>query len=225
MLYSRLKAGGSAMDVNIPVDAGVECTDGVCGVSTHVVINPISKKVTHLVVKEKDFPHIKRMVPVEWVTQTSSNLIQLECTKEKLGHQETFTETEYVKLEPSDIPPYPPAPFSGGAFMYWPYTLPESERYIPVEHEHVPPGELAVRRGTQVEATDGHVGRVDEFLVDPRDEHITHLIMREGHLWGQKDVSIPISAIEHIAEDTVYLKLSKNEIEALPTIPLRRRSL
>jgi sporulation protein YlmC with PRC-barrel domain len=66
------------------------------------------------------------------------------------------------------------------------------------------------------------VGRVDEFLVDPRNEHITHLIMREGHLWGQKDVSIPLSAIGHIEEDTVHLKLSKSEIEALPAIPIRR---
>jgi sporulation protein YlmC with PRC-barrel domain len=210
------------MDIDIPMDAGVECTDGVCGVSTHVVINPISKKVTHLVVKQKEFPHIERMVPVEWVTQTTSNLIQLKCTKEKIGHQETFTETEYVHLEPSDVPSYPPEPLTGGMYFYWPYFLPESERYTPVEHEHLPPGELAVRRGARVEATDGHVGRVDEFLVDPRDEQITHLIMREGHLWGQKDVSIPLSAIDHIEEDTVHLKLSKSEIEALPAIPIRR---
>jgi sporulation protein YlmC with PRC-barrel domain len=100
--------------------------------------------------------------------------------------------------------------------------MPELEKYIPVEHEHMPAGELAVRRGTQVEAADGHVGRVDEFLVDPKDEHITHLIMREGHLWGQKDVSIPLSAIKRIGENTVYLKLSKDEVGALPAIPIRR---
>jgi sporulation protein YlmC with PRC-barrel domain len=211
------------MDINIPIDTGVKCADGVCGVSTHVVINPISKKVTHLVVKQKEFPHIERMVPVEWVTQTTSNLIQLECTKEKFGHQEPFTETEYVKLDPVDVPPVAPAPFTGGTYFYWPYSVAESERYIPVEHEHVPPGELAVRRGARVEATDGHVGQVDEFLVDPGDEHITHLIMREGHLWGQKDVSIPLSAIGRIEEDTVHLKLNKDEVGALPAIPIRRR--
>jgi sporulation protein YlmC with PRC-barrel domain len=209
------------MDINIPVDTGVECTDGVCGTSTHVVINPISNKITHLVVKEKEFPHIERMVPIKWVTQTTSNLIQLKCTKEKFGHQETFTDTEYVKLDPADLPSAAAAPFPG-TYFYWPYSVPESERYTPVEHERVPAGELAVRRGTQVEATDGHVGRVDEFLVDPKDEHITHLIMREGHLWGQKDVSIPLSAIKRIGENTVHLKLSKDEVGALPAIPIRR---
>ena len=66
------------------------------------------------------------------------------------------------------------------------------------------------------------VGRVDEFLVDRETEHITHLVLREGHLWGQKDVTIPVSEIERIEEDTVYLKLDKEEIERLPSIPVRR---
>jgi sporulation protein YlmC with PRC-barrel domain len=74
-----------------------------------------------------------------------------------------------------------------------------------------------------VEATDGHVGRVDKFLVDQATGHITHLVLREGHLWGQKDVTAPISQIDHIEEDTVYLKLDKHAIESLPTIPVRRR--
>ena len=70
------------------------------------------------------------------------------------------------------------------------------------------------------------VGRVDEFLVDPEnDDHITHIVLREGHLWGQKDVTIPISDIERIKENTVYLKIDKRKIEALPTIPVRRKWL
>jgi hypothetical protein len=67
------------------------------------------------------------------------------------------------------------------------------------------------------------VGKVDEFLVDPTSGHITHLILRDEHLWGQKDVAIPISEIEHTTEDIVYLKLSKRSIAALPTISVRRK--
>ena len=102
-----------------------------------------------------------------------------------------------------------------------PKAIPETEM-ISVEHERIPPGELAVRRGARVEATDGHAGRVDEFLVHPTDGHITHLVLREGHLWGKKDVSIPVSQIDHIQEDAVYLKLDKHSVEALPSIPIRR---
>jgi PRC-barrel domain len=95
--------------------------------------------------------------------------------------------------------------------------------YVPEETQQIPPGELAVRRGTRLEATDGYVGHVDEFVVNPVNGHITHLVMREGHLWGQKDVIIPLSAMGDTREDTVFLKLDKHQIESLPTFPLQRR--
>jgi len=44
--------------------------------------------------------------------------------------------------------------------------------------------------------------------------------MREGHLWGQKDVTIPVSEIDHLEENTIYLKLNKKEVEALPSVPI-----
>jgi sporulation protein YlmC with PRC-barrel domain len=103
----------------------------------------------------------------------------------------------------------------------WPCVLPENEG-IPIEYERVPPGELAIRRGAPVRATDGRVGRVDEFLIDPANEHITDLVLREGHLWGQKDMTIPISEIDRFEDDIVYLNLDKEQIEALPTIAVRR---
>ena len=72
-------------------------------------------------------------------------------------------------------------------------------------------------------ATDGRVGRVDVFLVDPESGHITHLRLREGHPWGEKQVCIPVSAIDHIKEKVVHLKIDKKTIEAMPSIPVKRR--
>jgi sporulation protein YlmC with PRC-barrel domain len=92
-----------------------------------------------------------------------------------------------------------------------------------VEYQQIPAEEMAVRRVTRVEATDGYVGRVDELVVNPENGHITHLVMREGHLWGQKDVIIPLSAMGDTREDTVFLKIDKHQIESLPTFPMHRR--
>ena len=80
-----------------------------------------------------------------------------------------------------------------------------------------------VCRGTRISASDGYVGHIDEFVVNPQNGRITHLVMREGHLWGQKDVIIPVSAMGETIEDTLLLKLDKQQIEALPTFPLQRR--
>ena len=66
---------------------------------------------------------------------------------------------------------------------------------------------------------DGRAGKVDQFLIEPISGHITHLIMREGHSWGQKEITIPISEVDHVDDDVVYLKLKKADIEELPRIP------
>lgn len=65
--------------------------------------------------------------------------------------------------------------------------------------------------------------RIDHpLLVDPESEHITHLVVREGHLWGQRDVTIPISKVDRMEGNAIYLKLDKESVEALPTILVRR---
>jgi uncharacterized protein YrrD len=94
---------------------------------------------------------------------------------------------------------------------------------MPFEHEHIPAGEVAIRRGTPIKATDGQVGKVDEFLVDPENDVITHLVLREGHLWGKKDITIPVSEIKEITEEAVYLKLDKKTLEKLPAISVTRK--
>jgi hypothetical protein len=46
--------------------------------------------------------------------------------------------------------------------------------------------------------------------------------MRDGHLWEQEEVTLPVSAIERIEANTVFLKLTKEGIEALPAVPVKR---
>jgi hypothetical protein len=201
--------------MDIPIDADVQCTDGVAGRSTYVVLNPVTRRVTHVVVRQGSFPHLERLVPVGMVTETSPDQIHLNCSQQELHGLVPFIETEFLPGE-SPYEAYEP-----DEYRLWPYVLPDDE-LVPVEYERVPSGELAVRRGSHVRATDGDVGRVDEFLVDRESEHITHLVLREGHLWRQKDVLIPVSEIGQIDEDRVYLTLGKEEVANLPTIPLRR---
>ena len=86
----------------------------------------------------------------------------------------------------------------------------------------IPPGEMTVRRGTLVDATDGCVGKVGELLVDEASGQITHVVLQEGHMWSKKEVTLPLSAIDRVLEETVYLNLDKQAIEALPSIPVKR---
>jgi hypothetical protein len=58
---------------------------------------------------------------------------------------------------------------------------------------------------------------------------VTHILLKEGHLWGRKQVAIPVSAITSVA-DGIRLSITKKQVEGLPPVaaaegsaPLRRR--
>ena len=196
--------------MDIRVEADVECADGPCGRRTQVIIDPKTERVTYLVVKEKAAPHTQRLVPVDQVVETTPTLIRLRCTSEALAKRDPFTETEYVPTGATYLP---------GEYAMWP--IPEAF-VVPVEHAHMTEGELALSQGARMEATDGQVGQVDELVVDPANGQITHLVLREGHRWGKKDVMIPVSQIERIEQGVVYLKLNKHSLAALPATPVHR---
>ncbi len=200
--------------LDIPIHAKVFCVDGhPCGQTTYVVLNPVTETMTHVVVKRSIWPNDERLVPIGLVAESTLDHIRLNCSKDKLATLDSFIETEFIE---SEVDEYLTDPY----VLAWPYHFSETRR-IPLEHERIPVGELAVRRGARVEASDGHIGHVDGFLVDENSEHITHLVLREGHLWGQKDVTIPVSDIARIEEDTVHLKLDKQSIEKLLVVPAK----
>jgi hypothetical protein len=45
---------------------------------------------------------------------------------------------------------------------------------------------------------------------------VTHVLLQEGHLWGRKEVAIPVSAVTRI-QDGIRLNMTKKQIEDLPS--------
>ncbi len=84
-----------------------------------------------------------------------------------------------------------------------------------VVNDVIPAGETDLRHGEHVHALDGEIGKVKGFLVDQGDQHVTHVLLQEGHLWGRKEVSIPISAVTSV-NDGIRLNLTKKQVEDLP---------
>ena len=207
--------------MEIPLQAQVECTDGVFGRSVYVLVDPVIDQVTFVVVKEDSFTGTEYIVPVNLISATIAKTILLRCSKAELKKMTEFEQTEYIQETVPDYSDYRGGIYGMGTYYYLPYAT-EKVVQVPVMHQEIQPGQLAIHRGTSVEATDGYIGKVDEFVVSPGDDHITHLVMREGHLWGKKDVIIPLSALGETHLDTVFLKLDKHQVESLPTFPLHR---
>jgi sporulation protein YlmC with PRC-barrel domain len=208
--------------MEIPLQAQVECTDGVCGLSVCVLINPLADEVTSLVVRETS-SNTEYIVPVDMISATIVDTIRLNCNKAELEQMKPFVKTDFIeeKMPVGNISLAGGA-YGMGSYYFLPYVTPEITVQVPVEHLQIPLGELAVRRGTRVEAKDGYVGKVDEFVVNPATGRITYLVMREGHLWGAKNVIIPLSAMDDTGDDTLFLNIDKHQIESLPTFPVHR---
>jgi len=199
--------------MDIPLNAKVNCSDGPLGHSVCLVLIPISDTITHVVVGDGSFPETQYLVPIDRILKSTPESIQLNCTLDELSKMPVFNQVEFIQSNLKGT--------SGVFPMYWPYaTASLGPGFVATDNKPIPANELAIRRGAGVEATDGHVGHVGEFLIDPKDNTISHIILREGHFWGEKDVTIPLSQIDHIEENTVWLKLDKRDIETLPAIPI-----
>jgi sporulation protein YlmC with PRC-barrel domain len=192
------------MDMHL--NAHVECLDGRIGRLENIILNPKTERVTYLVVRGNDLQNTERLVPERLVREASHDTVFLSISKEKFEGMKNFIQEEYI---PSNITLYM-AEQAG-----WDIGTPAS---VFVEHEAVPAGGLIVHKGAKVFATDGHAGKVDDFLVEKKTGRITHLILLEGHLWGKKDISIPVNQIDRYEDGNIYLKIDKSGVEALPVI-------
>ncbi len=192
--------------MNVPIGAEVQCTDRATGRSTRVSVNPVTRRVTYLVVRERGPWRTERLAPIGRVSGTANNLIHLDCTRQELARMEPLQETRFVWADLSD------------------FSLPHAVPVLPeAGHESLPRDRVCVCRGARVQATDGDVGSIDKFVLVPASGEITHLLLREGHAWGRGQAAIPFSEIERFEERTVYLKRDKRSLERLPSFKVWKR--
>jgi len=200
------------------IGAEALCTDGACGKVTRVVVDPVARAVTHLVVEPKHGFGIGRLVPVDLV-DAATDVVRLRCAS-----------ADFEKLERAEEMLFLPGTgafegYSPQQVLSWPYySLGVSTgvgvgvgEVQPLVVDKIPAGEVALRRGEPVHATDGEIGRVQGLVIDPNDHHVTHILLQEGHIWGRREVSIPIGAVARI-EDGIRLSITKKEIEDLPRV-------
>ena len=197
------------MDMHL--NAHVECLDGRAGRLENIILNPKTERVTYLVVRGNDLQNTERLVPERLVKDATHDTVFLSISKKKFEGMKNFIQEEYI---PSNITLYM-AEQAG-----WNMGTPAA---VFVEREAVPAGGLLVHKGAKVFATDGHAGKVDDFLVEKKTGRITHLILLEGHLWGKKDISVPVNQIDRYEDGNIFLTIDKSGVEALPVIDLKEK--
>ena len=218
-----------------------EATDGPCGEIADVVVDPVHWRVTHLVVQPHHQHDQSRLVPIDAVVSNDADHVVLSWTIKQVEDSAAVEETDFVsygswpQIEGGwDVgvdrvlawPYYPYAGLGVGGFGYpygfgWGYGW-GGPALVTTTYDRVPEGTIEVRRASEVLSSDGHkVGHVDGFLVDPTSK-ITHLVLEHGHLWGHRDITIPIADIERASSDTVQLSVTRDVIGEYPSVPFHR---
>ncbi|HEV8066022.1 MAG TPA: PRC-barrel domain-containing protein [Acidimicrobiales bacterium] len=195
----------------------VTCSDGAAGHLRRVILDPVARAITHIVVEP---PHGKmgHLVAVDLIESVDGN-IQLRCSLAEFAEFEPAEETRFL-LGSTVHPGYRPE-----QVLVWPFfgttvgaglALGGDGRDQTITYERVPMGEVSIRRGEHMRAKDGDLGKVKGLVVDPADHHVTHVLLEEGHLW-KKHVAIPIAQVTHVT-NVVEVDLTKEDLRELPDI-------
>ena len=192
-------------------------SDGYRGEVLAVVVDPAARTVTHLVVEPHGRAGLARLVPLELaeLADAEPGPIPLRCTEAEFMSLEPAEETlaEFVPGHPDPVQLLPPGwrdtggPTADGGTIL---RIPEKETI-----DLVPPGEVEERRGDHVHATDGGVGHLRGLRIDPGSRRVTHVLVREGHVWGHQDVDIPAEMVAGFG-DGIELSVTRQQVRDLP---------
>ena len=191
------------------------CSDGYRGEVRAVVIDPAARTVTHIVVEPDGRVGLARLVPLDLVDAASGQL-RLRCTETEFKSLDAAEETlaEFAVGQTVPVQLLPPGwrgtgePVARGGDIL---RIPERETV-----DVIPAGDVEEHAGDHVHATDGDIGQLRGFRIDPPSGRVTHVLLGEGHLWGRKEVAIPFDKIIGL-DQGIRLSLTKKQVQDLPS--------
>ena len=154
-------------DATFTIGSAAACSDGPCGAVSRVVVDPVAHEVTHLVIEPEHRSGLGRLVPLDLV-ETGGGEVRLRCTLEEFKELPHAEETDFLPGG-SGYQDY-----AQHEAFYWPFygleggadpALANASGIL--TRDTLPPGEVGVRRGESVHATDGEIGKVEGLVVDP----------------------------------------------------------
>jgi sporulation protein YlmC with PRC-barrel domain len=217
--------------VRLDLGSPVRCSDAVFGKLADVVVDPTTGRVTHLVVCPSHDNNDTRLVPIARASPDAEAAgVLLDGTVAEISKLEAPRESSYLRL--GEMAPRDPEWEVGIEDAYaLPYLMPgdgfaaapeDPDPHLVVSYDRIPKGEVEIRRTSRVTSADGHtVGHVDGLMVAD-DQHISHVVLQHGHLWGRREVGIPIAEVDRVANDEVVLRLTRDAVGELPSVRVRR---
>lgn len=107
-----------------------------------MVVDPVARALTHLIVEPRHGHELPRLVPVGLVDSTGGG-IHLNCTSAEFDELDPAEETRFIAAD-QDVPNYRPTDV-----VAWPAFEYRGGRGDLVTSDTIPPGEMEINRGEQ----------------------------------------------------------------------------
>jgi uncharacterized protein YrrD len=206
--------------------ASVFTTEGEhVGDIDRVVLDPESKRVTHLVVQKGFLFRDEKLISLSLVANATEDRVTLRPFGSDPEDLPDFEEAHYVPVERGpESPPgsahwarpllwYPPV---GSAWPTGGVFRDDEQAYALKTRQNIPEGTVALEEGAQVISSDGqHVGDIERVFTDPLADRATHLLIAEGLLLKEKKL-IPAAWLSHVLEYQVHLLVDAGFVGRLP---------
>jgi uncharacterized protein YrrD len=194
-------------------NAKVYTSDGKDAGSLHrVVMDPNSKKVTHLVVQKGLLFKEDKVVEVEQVASSSADQIHLKCSLDQLKDMSPFEVKDY---EPVNTPVEAGrAAFPVGGVLYPSQNY--QARVVREVKRTLPESLAALKNGSRVYDEDGaELGTIYRIMTDTDSGKVTNFIIEQGIL-PKAYKAIPIDWVREIDDEAVYLTIKRQKVLTLP---------
>jgi uncharacterized protein YrrD len=199
----------------------IQCVDGQNGKLVGLVVNPADWQVTDLIVK-KGFLVGKqaRILALSKVKSATMENVQLAVNSDEFEHYPQYRQIEYE--EPAST--LEQARGTSGR-VFSPYGLyGPTEPTVPLVKKKIREGIVAGQRVIEhkmpLRNLEGAIGTIAQVWVDRNSEAITHLVVHQGMLFSTDQLVVPMSMVEEINEDDIFITYTNEELaELLHKIP------
>ena len=213
--------------MRVELGARVRTADGKdVGTIDRLIIDPSNNEIKAAVIHKGMILSRDVEVPLSAIEPGPDGSVRLTYTADQVDQLPEFFDSNYTATPPAWYVPPADYPAAG---IYWPIgygvvatpPLPETDvssgsaaldREARETLERQDLENAVIGEGSDVVDRDGEkVGEVARLVFDPDGHRLTSFVVRKGFIFTE-DRELPASAITHIDDGVLYLRVSKHEL-------------
>jgi uncharacterized protein YrrD len=189
---------------------------------THVVLDPTTKTITHIVVRKGLLFAEEKVVPFELFAIANPREVTLRADAGDLTRLLPFRESYYITIETSPVANGDAPMITGGGWYLNPSAETKQDttgwrgfKHVRREKENIPENTVALQERVRVISGDGqHVGIIESVLTRDSIAYATHVVIVSGLLVKTRKI-MPTAWFRFIEADRIYLARNATRLQTL----------